>query len=147
MTEKSLAQEIQGHQEKSRIDFEYKFKLFICGLIFAVLSLAVQHPVESHSVLLKILEIFSWLFLLLSGYFSLVWVGNFHIHFISQGFEKFRQVFKRKWSPEILMWRLFYISLFLLVMVKGMTNFSQSESDNKKNLENKPMIINECNLF
>lgn len=102
-------------ETKAKIEFEYKFNLFMTALIFAILSFAIQNPIDSTAgSCLKLIEIFSWVILLLSGYFSLVVCSKFPIGIIGKTAEKVRVYFNKQWTDEILRWRLFYFSLFLL---------------------------------
>ena len=56
--------------DRTKVQFEYKFNLFMTALIFAILSIAVQHPINHESCsLLKLIEVFSLFLLLLSGNF------------------------------------------------------------------------------
>jgi hypothetical protein len=55
----------------------YKFRFFLVGLIFAILSFAMQFPVKSDHVLIKLVEVSSWVFLVISGYFAIKDCGGF----------------------------------------------------------------------
>ena len=106
--------------EKSKIEIEqeFKFRLFFTALIFAILSFAVQHPVESERTgFLKITEILAWIILFLSGYFALAICSGVHLSFIKNMANKI------KWSDEEAMWLLFYGSIFLLLIVKSFDRF------------------------
>ncbi|HAZ7573794.1 hypothetical protein OQJ02_05060 [Legionella sp. PATHC032] len=122
--QESLDQKLHEHEVKSNKDFESKLKLFMTALIFAILSFAIQYPIKSSSgICLKLMEIFSWVILLLSGYFSLVVCSKFPIGVISKLADKINVFWSKNWTDEILMWRLFYFSLFLLLLVKAIERF------------------------
>lgn len=107
------------HQAKLEMEAQYKFRLFFAALIFAILSFAIQHPINNNnSFFLKIVEIFSWFTLFLSGYFSLVLCSGVSIGLINWCVDRIS-----KWSNEERMWIFFYVSLFLLLLVKGIDRF------------------------
>ena len=114
---------VELHTVKAGIDADYKFRFFFSALIFAILSFAIQYPIKSTCNLLKLAEVISWFILILSGYFSLVVCGRFPIRIISGTAKKLNELLSKQWTDEILMWRLFYFSLFLLLLVKGLDRF------------------------
>ena len=114
---------INLHTVKAGIDAEHKSRFFFAALIFAILSFAIQFPIKGNCIILKIAEVFSWFIMILSGYFSLVICGGISIKIISGSAQIINDHFHKEWTNEILMWRLFYSSLFLLLVVKGMDRF------------------------
>ncbi|HAT2072568.1 TPA: hypothetical protein I8005_001634 [Legionella pneumophila] len=105
-------------------ELNFKLNLFMVALIFGVLSISIQFPISSNSrILLKLMESISWFTLVLSGYFALVNVGKFPVKMISGPAEYINKIFKRKWSDELLMWRLLYLAIFLLIVVKTVDKF------------------------
>lgn len=121
----SSDQRREEQETNANREFKYKFNLFITALIFATLSVVIQHPIDSNAKnIVKIMEIVSWIILFLSGYFSLVVCSGFPIGIISKPANKLNVFFNKEWTDEILMWRLFYFSLFLLLVVKAIGRFN-----------------------
>jgi len=114
-----------NHQEmQKRRELNFKLNLFMIALIFGVISISIQYPINKSScLLLKLLESLSWICLVFSGYFSLVNVSKHPVTIISRPFEWLRVRFKKDWNDELLMWRLFYLAMFLLLTAKILDKF------------------------
>lgn len=55
----------------------YKFNFFFTGLVFAIVSFAMQFPVKSACLGLRIAEGFSWVLFLITGFCALYVCGGF----------------------------------------------------------------------
>ena len=53
-------------RDRAMVEAVYKFRFFFVGLVFAILSFAMQFPVTTDNQLIKITEAVSWFFLLIT---------------------------------------------------------------------------------
>ena len=56
---------------------ERRFQFFFSGLVFTLLSLAIQNPVPTNSILMAVCEVLGWFSLLTTGLMSLFEIGAF----------------------------------------------------------------------
>ena len=56
-----------------------KFRYFFVGLVFAILSFAIQYPIKTSVLGLKFTEATSWGFIAITGLFALIDVGGFSL--------------------------------------------------------------------
>lgn len=95
----------------------YRFRLFFAGLVFTVLSFAVQFQVESTVIYIKVMEVAAWTALGGVGMFALRDCGGL----ASTATEKVVEGLSRKHRQ--LMWALFVLSLALLAGVRVAARF------------------------
>jgi hypothetical protein len=117
---------IEG-KERARSDTEvylekvrsiYKFHFFFTALIFAILSFAIQFPVETDYVWIKILEVISWAIIAFTALLSLKQLGGFS----SEDTLKFHSGLGKVW--RYLMWILFVAGVILLLTAKIMSSLN-----------------------
>ena len=65
----------EKHLEKVRSI--YKFHFFFAALVFAILSFAIQFPVSSENLWIKIMEVVSWVLIAATALLTLKQVGGF----------------------------------------------------------------------
>lgn len=77
-------QGIRVEQKRAEIEWDlervrniYKFDFFFAGLVFAIVSFAMQFPIRSACLILKIAESFSWILFLITGVCALYVCGGF----------------------------------------------------------------------
>jgi len=109
-------------EEKKVISFQFlrKFYFFLTGLIFAILSLAVQHPTPTSYTITKVIEILGWIFILCAGLLSLREIGAFLMRDIDHQPLSQRG---RKW-----LWYLFVIGIALLMVTRILGSFENIKS-------------------
>ena len=93
----------------------YKFDFFFTGLVFAIVSFAIQFPVKNKSWILKIVEGFSWLLFIIAGICSLYVCGGFitrHTEIVLKKREA------RIPKVRFCMWLFFIAAILVLVIVK-----------------------------
>ena len=70
-------------QEKNRqrvvLESAAKFRFFFVGLVFAILSFAIQFPIKSEEFYLKLTETSSWGLIATTGLLSLADIGGFSL--------------------------------------------------------------------
>ena len=93
----------------------YKFDFFFTGLVFAIVSFAMQFPVKSACLCLRIAESFSWILFLVVGICALYVCGGFIMRHTDPVLEKRQQILpKVRWW----MWSSFVVAVVILVFVK-----------------------------
>ncbi len=102
---------------KQRIDLETaaKFRFFFVGLVFAILSFAIQFPVKSVEFYLKLTESMSWGLIAVTGLLSLADVGGF-----TKSPEQYTRLTQ---SARFTMWGCFLIGVALLLVSKIWASF------------------------
>jgi hypothetical protein len=92
---------------------ESRFEFFFAGLVFAVLSFAIQYPVSSNDWSIKALESVSWVAFSATGLLALRGLGAFSV--------------KRRGSIGVqgrrAMWGLFIAGVFTLLAAKILDSF------------------------
>jgi hypothetical protein len=109
-TENERFDQIQKIKDRVRLESEVKLKFFMVGLIFAILSFAIQSPVESGPALLKTAEAACWAMFAGAGIFSIRDIGGFSVESNDVG------LLSRK--EKSFMWFLFLSGLYGLIIVK-----------------------------
>ena len=70
-------------QEKNRqrviLESAAKFRFFFVGLVFAILSFAIQFPIKSEEFYLKLTEASSWGLIATTGLLALADIGGFSL--------------------------------------------------------------------
>ncbi len=92
----------------------YKFRFFFVGLVFAMLSFAMQYPVSVPVGFIKNIEFVSWLLLIYTGFLALRDCGGFS----SLLTEKTLEGLTPFWRS--VMWKAFLTSVILLFLAKAM---------------------------
>lgn len=109
--EKELRQ--QSHEiHLERVRSIYKFHFFFAGLVFAILSFAIQYPVKGNNSMIRGYEALSWGLLAFTGLLALKQIGGF----APEGTNKYLQNLRKNWM--IVMWSSFVSGLVLLIIVK-----------------------------
>ena len=72
-----LALDAEKNRHRVMLESVYKFRFFFVGLIFAILSFSLQFPVKTQNPYVIAIEIFSWILLVISGFFALKDCGGF----------------------------------------------------------------------
>lgn len=101
---------IETHLEKVRAI--YKFHFFFTGLVFAVLSFAIQYPVSNAYRWIKVIESMSWVVIGLTGFLALKQIGGFSL----DDTMKYHSGLSKKWRK--VMWFLFVFGVLLLLIAK-----------------------------
>lgn len=94
----------------------YKIEHFFISLIFAVLIFTLQYPGQSDLLWLKLVEIFSWVFLALSGLLGLWATGAF---LLNSEHQRIQGLAARNLYRTGLRNVFFVIGLVLLVTAKA----------------------------
>ncbi|VAW78343.1 hypothetical protein MNBD_GAMMA12-3784 [hydrothermal vent metagenome] len=115
--------------ERNRIHYQWvlgsirRLRFFFCGLVFAMLSFALQYRVESSNKLVLSIEVMSWILLAVAGYLSLRDCGGFTEDLNEDTFIGL--------SPKLrkIMWWCFLGAIILLILAKGINSFVSSKAD------------------
>ena len=99
-------------RDRAMVEAVYKFRFFFVGLVFAILSFAMQFPVTTDNQLIKITEAVSWFFLLITGFLAIRDCGGFSKLMNGEAINGLKQ----KWRQ--CMWRTFFLSILLLFIAK-----------------------------
>lgn len=93
----------------------YKFDFFFAGLVFAIVSFAMQFPIKSHFIYLRIAEGVSWVLFLAVGICALYICGGFFTKHTHAALQK-----RNEHLPKVRcwMWRLFISAIGILAIVK-----------------------------
>jgi hypothetical protein len=93
----------------------YKFDFFFAGLVFAVLSFAMQFPTKSSFIYLVVAEGISWILFFLVGMCALYLCGGFLTQHTHGELER-----HQKHQPKVrsVMWVLFVIAVGILAIVR-----------------------------
>jgi hypothetical protein len=110
----------RAEQDSNRLALEsvYKFRFFFTALVFAILSFAIQFPVDTRSVWIKSAEAGSWALLLTAGCLALRDCGGFRADLSPVGLSN-------GWRR--LMWALFVVAIVLLLLAKIFVSFGVAE--------------------
>ena len=109
---------LDHEKNRQRVDIETatKFRFFFVGLVFAILSFAIQFPVKGVDFHLKLTEAISWGLITITGLFALIDIGGFAL---SSDHSKCRlSKFAR-----IVMWACFLVGVVLLLASKTWASF------------------------
>jgi len=93
----------------------YKFNFFFAGLVFAIVSFAMQFPIRSACLILRIAESFSWVLFLITGICALYVCGGFVTRHTDPVLEKREE---RLPLVRFWMWILFVAAIIILATVK-----------------------------
>ena len=111
----------------------YKFRFFFVGLVFAMLSFAMQHPVTVTIVWVKYIEFLSWFFLIITGFLALGDCGGFSSKFTEKALDGLNP------SLRSLMWKTFFTAVILLFAAKAMdSNYSTVNYASNKTTQEGP---------
>lgn len=102
--------ETEKHLEKVRSI--YKFHFFFTALVFAILSFAVQFPVSSENLWIKIMEVVSWVLIAATALLALKQVGGF----APIDTMEYHQGLNIRWRK--VMWFLFFVGVWMLLIAK-----------------------------
>ena len=93
----------------------YKFDFFFAGLVFAIVSFAMQFPIKNSLLVLKIAESFSWVLFLIVGLCALYICGGFVTRHTEPVLKK-----REERIPKVRfwMWLCFVIAILVLAIVK-----------------------------
>lgn len=107
-----IGDEMTITRDRAMVEAIYKFRFFFVGLVFAILSFAMQFPVSTESMCIKSLEGVSWLFLLITGFFAIKDCGGFAKIINEEAINGIKQ------NQRQIMWFSFFLSIALLFIVK-----------------------------
>lgn len=108
-------------KERARADTEkqlekvrsiYKFHFFFTALVFAILSFAIQFPVSSENLWIKIMEVVSWLLIAATALLALKQIGGF----APIDTMEYHQGLNIRWRK--VMWFLFFVGVWMLLIAK-----------------------------
>jgi hypothetical protein len=108
-------------KERARADTEkqlekvrsiYKFHFFFTALVFAILSFAIQFPVSSENLWIKIMEVVSWVLIAATALLALKQIGGF----ASTDTMEYHQGLNIRWRK--VMWFLFFVGVWMLLIAK-----------------------------
>lgn len=74
-----LALEEEKNRQRVALESAAKFRFFFVGLVFAILSFAIQFPVKSTELCLKLAEASSWGLIAITGLLALADIGGFSL--------------------------------------------------------------------
>lgn len=72
-----LGLEEEKNRQRIVLESAAKFRFFFVGLVFAILSFAIQFPVKSYELWLKLAEASSWGLIAVTGILALADIGGF----------------------------------------------------------------------
>jgi hypothetical protein len=107
--------------ERARADTEkqlekvrsiYKFHFFFTALVFAILSFAIQFPVSSENLWIKIMEVVSWVLIAATALLALKQIGGF----APIDTMEYHQGLNIRWRK--VMWFLFFVGVWMLLIAK-----------------------------
>ncbi|GMT42296.1 MAG: hypothetical protein IEMM0002_0707 [bacterium] len=96
-----------------RVKSIYKFHFFFAGLVFAILSFAIQFPVTGSNSTIRELETVSWALIAATGLLALKQIGGFSL----EDTDEYHSGLSKNWRKT--MWFLFVLGLSLLIFVKS----------------------------
>lgn len=108
-------------KERARTDTEkqlekvrsiYKFHFFFTALVFAILSFAIQFPVSSENLWIKIMEVVSWVLIAATALLALKQIGGF----APIDTMEYHQGLNTRWRK--VMWFLFFVGVWMLLIAK-----------------------------
>ena len=67
----------EKNRQRIALESAAKFRFFFVGLVFAILSFAIQFPIEGAGYYLKLAEAASWAFIAITGLLALADIGGF----------------------------------------------------------------------
>ena len=93
----------------------YKFDFFFAGLVFAIVSFAMQFPIKNNCICLRIAEGVSWVLFLVVGICALYVCGGFLTRHTHEALQK-----RNEHLPAVRcwMWRFFIGAIGILTIVK-----------------------------
>jgi hypothetical protein len=108
---------LDQEMNRQRVDLETaaKFRFFFVGLVFAILSFAIQFPIKTFEFGLKLSEATSWGLIAITGLFALVDIGGFSL---SSESNKRLTTYAR-----VAMWVCFFTGVVLLLASKIWASF------------------------
>lgn len=115
-------------RDRAMVEAVYKFRFFFVGLVFAVLSFAMQFPVTTDNTVINYIEASSWLILLLTGFLAIRDCGGF----CKLANEEAINGLTEKWRQ--LMWLTFFASIGLLFIAKATVIFYTSDLESINNI-------------
>lgn len=71
--------EHEKNRQRVVLESAAKFRFFFVGLVFAILSFAIQFPIKSEEFYLKLTETSSWALIATTGLLSLADIGGFSL--------------------------------------------------------------------
>jgi ABC-type transport system involved in cytochrome c biogenesis permease component len=95
------------------VQFLKRFYFFFTGLVFAVLSFAIQYPVKTTNLFISIGEAISWVLLAIAGFLALREIGAFHLKDTKKALESLKE--RQRWC----MWASFIAGVGLLLAAKS----------------------------
>jgi hypothetical protein len=103
-------------ENRVEVESAARFRFFFTGLVFAILSFAIQFPIKSTLAVLKVTEALSWVLLAIAGALALVDIGGFSTqpdatHRLTPRFRRY-------------MWLLFAAAVVLLLFSKIAASFA-----------------------
>jgi hypothetical protein len=110
MGKENLRANTEEHLEKVRS--VYKFHFFFTALVFAILSFAIQFPVSSDILYIKLMEALSWLLIAATALLALKQIGGFSSEDTKKGFIGLGK------KCRTGMWVLFFVGVSLLLSAK-----------------------------
>ena len=120
MSEKGMTKDLREWEQiryQAMLDSIYKFRLFWVGLLFAVLSFALQFPVKSTTLGVKLAEMLAWTLLFVTALFAIKDCGGF-VGTITEKVTEGLRSSERRW-----MWRCFLAATLLLLLAKILDAF------------------------
>ena len=105
-----LALNHEENRQRVSLESAAKFRFFFAGLVFAILSFAIQFPVKSPEFYLKLTEAASWGLIAVTGLFALVDIGGFSLS--SEANNRLPRF------ARVAMWSCFFLGVVLLLVSK-----------------------------
>jgi hypothetical protein len=110
-----FVREARKDWDLERVRNIYKFDFFFTGLMFAIVSFAMQFPVRSACLILRVAESFSWIIFLATGICALYVCGGFVTRHTDPVLKKRDE---RLPMVRFWMWLFFIIAFVVLAAVK-----------------------------
>ncbi len=101
-----------------RVRAVWRFHFFFAGLVFAILSFAIQFPVSSINLWIKLAESLSWVTIGFSGLLALRQIGGF----APADSPRYLKDLSPNWRK--VMWAAFLVGIALLLIAKITDSFA-----------------------
>ncbi len=102
-------------EHRVSVEAASKFRFFFVGLVFAMLSFAIQFPMKAGALMLKVVESSSWALLAISGLLALADIGGFSAQDCGGT--------RLSISARRFMWLFFLLAVALLLTSKILASF------------------------
>jgi hypothetical protein len=125
-----LAKAAEKTRYEQMLGAVYKFRFFFVGLVFAMLSFAMQSPVSVTIQWVKYIEFMSWFFLIFTGFLALRDCGGFSPLLTEKALEGLSPFWRS------VMWKAFLAAVIFLFVAKAVdSHYSPTKAESNKRIE------------